>query len=283
MTTYFRKLFGSKDSTLNRKPSMLKVKAVALSHVGNIRKVNEDAVEFRDYYEGNNVKKSNAVGILCDGMGGHNSGEIASQLTKDTIFKALESRSSNLESALKEAIQLANKTVFNKAKNDSSLRGMGTTATVAAIEDGFLSIVHVGDSRAYIFKDNVIRQLTKDHTYVEFLISNGMLDESERENHPKRNVLIQALGTKKDVKYDAIEYPNRLSDSDKIFLCSDGLHEYLNSEEIKQNLAKSNNLEAAQTMIELALKRGGHDNISVLIMECFNERNIQNSITQEII
>ena len=148
---------------------------------------------------------------------------------------------------------------------------MGTTCTVLVVIDKAVYYAHVGDSRAYLQKGNSITQITSDHTYVQELVNSGDITAEEAATHPKRNILTNAMGTKPDMRIDTGKCEYLLEENDRLLLCSDGLYDYLNSNEIKEILIANDIKKAADIMIQQAKARGGHDNITVVIAERKND------------
>ncbi|MFZ1529397.1 MAG: protein phosphatase 2C domain-containing protein, partial [Ferruginibacter sp.] len=172
---------------------------------------------------------------------------------------------------LEKALTLANKTIFEKASSQAAFQGMGTTCTVLVVIDKDVYYAHAGDSRAYIQKGNTIMQITVDHTYVQELVNSGDITAAEAAVHPKRNILTNAMGTKADMRIDTGKCKYIFENNDRLLLCSDGLYDYLNDEELNQILIENSLKNAASAMVEKAKARGGHDNITVVIAEKQND------------
>ena len=204
-------------------------------------------------------------------MGGHNGGEVASQIVIETIKACLEGKSPSKLSLndLKKALSLANKKVWEKACRDSSLKGMGSTATLVVIAGNQAFIGHVGDSRAYLFREGVLEQLTKDHSYVQILVESGYITPEEALHHPHRNIITRAVGTENDVDADVLSL--QLQKRDVLLLCSDGLNNVVTDPQIA-DILKRGIPEAADKLIGASLDAGGPDNISVVIAQLDGER-----------
>lgn len=245
------------------------LKVIVLSDLGNIRINNEDmGLFFRIADESIGSEKGSLL-VVADGMGGHQAGEVASKMATDTIVQEYFKHNtfSTIEKNLSKAFATANKKIFDVASSNKKYFGMGTTCTALIILEHSVYYAHVGDSRAYMLKNNTISRITEDHTYVQELLKNGVITEHEAAVHPKRNVLTNAMGTKPDVRIDSDKYSYSFETTDRLLLCSDGLYEYLADEELAQILSTQPIQEAANTMIQEAKKRGGHDNITVVIAE----------------
>ncbi|WP_418790481.1 Stp1/IreP family PP2C-type Ser/Thr phosphatase [Phosphitispora sp. TUW77] len=233
-----------------------------LSHVGRVRKNNEDNCCVCDDLQ---------LLAVADGMGGHKAGEVASKLALDDISGYLRNNSAIIEEdpaeALRMAFRHANTMVYEYAQQDrEKFRGMGTTVTAALIRGERIYVAHVGDSRAYLVRCSTIKLLTSDHSLVNELLMNGSLTQEEAENHPQKNVLTRAIGTTASVDVDIVE--ENIIKGDIIILCTDGLSNMVNLEEIGEMAGEGDSLgDAARHFIEMALDRGGDDNITVVLYQ----------------
>jgi serine/threonine protein phosphatase PrpC len=265
-------LFGKKNKPVaeERKSDsfeMNNIKAVVVSDLGNIRTNNEDMGLFFKIADENLLREKGYMLIVADGMGGHQAGEVASRMATDIISHEYFKQNDTVEKNLAKVLTLANKTIFEKASNSDTHKGMGTTCTVLVVIDKAVYYAHVGDSRAYIQKGNSIMQITSDHTYVQELVNNGDITAEEAATHPKRNILTNAMGTKPNMRIDTGKYEHPLDEHDRLLLCSDGLYDYLNAHELKEILIANDIKRAADIMIQQAKARGGHDNITVVLAE----------------
>lgn len=241
------------------------LKAFSITDIGKRRKLNQDYVYTSDQPVGN---LSNLF-IVADGMGGHNAGDYASKVTVETIIEKV-SESSETESAciLEEAIQAANTLVRAKACEYVDLEGMGTTVVVATCRGDRLFVANVGDSRLYVVNDSEIRQITRDHSWVEEMVRQGNLGRAEARNHPGKNIITRAIGAEDKVKADY--FIVQLNEGDLVLMCTDGLTNMLEDEEIRTILEGSRDIEGkAKELVEAANERGGRDNISVLLVDPF--------------
>ncbi len=235
----------------------------AVTDVGKVRKINED-----NYYVCENAAFPYAV--VADGMGGHQAGEVASEMAVDIIRGYLaQNLSEELDyvevgEVIRQSFISANSIIFEYAKNHYKVMGMGTTTTLAMIYGGKVIIAHVGDSRAYMIDSEKITQATKDHSYVQELVSRGEITPEMAKHHPKKNFITRAMGAEETVKVDIIIKPYN---GEKIALCSDGLTNFVEDEEIKEYLNSKETLQdAAQALADLANERGGGDNITIAIL-----------------
>jgi protein phosphatase len=253
---------------MNQKP--VRLVCDGASHVGCRRDVNEDS-----------LLVAPEIGILAvaDGMGGHAAGEVASGLVIETLRDYLsgkqppatlpplapDSRLGPDANKLRAAIHLANARIFESIESRQELRGMGTTIVAALFQGDRLTIGYVGDSRAYLFREGTLRQLTADHSWVQEQVALGLLSPSEAHRHPFRNIVTRALGSREEVLLDIHE--ERLNPGDTLLLCSDGLNSMLEDHRIEEiiRLAGEDTARACQDLVEAANQAGGEDNITVIV------------------
>ena len=208
---------------------------------------------------------------VCDGMGGAAAGEIASQMAVDTLYESFidsppPADHDVLARRLVRAVEAAGQRIFNEARVDRTRRGMGTTATIAALVDSRMFIAQVGDSRAYVLRNNQLIQVTRDQSLVTQLIEAGQLTEEEAETFEHNNIILQALGTADTVQVD-LTYVD-LRQGDRLLMCSDGLTGMIRAEEIRQVLVnQSDPLIACKELTDRANAAGGHDNITVIVAD----------------
>ncbi|MGZ8831772.1 MAG: Stp1/IreP family PP2C-type Ser/Thr phosphatase [Thermoanaerobaculia bacterium] len=249
----------------------MEVKTAGLTHVGRQRQHNEDSFL---------VENTARLFLVADGMGGHAAGEIASRIAVDSISEfilhtkeddgtwphAYDEQFKRSTNRLMAAVRMANTRVLEAMRKDARLRGMGTTV-VAAIADGdVMSFAHVGDSRAYLIRDNALTRITNDHSWVFEQVQAGMLTEAEAEKHPLRNVITRALGGALQVNPDASEI--QAKPGDMFLLCSDGLTGMVPEDEILRIVAENADpVVACQKLIDEANERGGLDNITAILVK----------------
>ncbi len=253
------------------------LRAVVLSDVGCVRTNNEDAARLVRPSTLEIRANKGFLAIVADGMGGHAAGEVASQMAVETVAKTYYQREESPEESLFLALTKANRAIWQTAGRNSRQRGMGTTCTAVAICKNRLYLAHVGDSRFYLLKNGQLLQLSTDHTYVQSLVAQGVITMAEAEKHPERNVLTRAMGTHNKVEIDIAVLSQTFRDEDRLLLCTDGLYDYLSSDEIAQLLLIPALNEAAQQLVELAKQRGGHDNITVLLVERVSNNTFQSA------
>ena len=219
-----------------------------------------DTGRVRDHNEDRSYASPTLVAV-ADGMGGALAGEVAAQIAVD----AMDNLTAPMDAReVQRAIEHANRTIRDMASRDSGKAGMGTTMTAVAVEAGRADIVHVGDSRAYLWRDGALRQLTEDHSVVAELVRRGSISEEEAEHHPHRNVITRALGAEPDVQGD--RGSEQLMDGDVLLLCSDGLYGEVGDAEVTEVLSEAASLEAAaEALVERANRNGGFDNVTVVL------------------
>jgi serine/threonine protein phosphatase PrpC len=231
---------------------LLITEAVQLTDTGRQREANEDSL-----YLGA------PLFAVADGMGGAQAGEVASHLAVEAFGDA-EVDSAPPEELLRRTVQDANRRIFELAQGDASRSGMGTTLTAALVHGEEVSFAHVGDSRAYVYRDGQLRQITNDHSLVEELRRQGRLTRDQAAEHPQRSVITRALGPEPEVQVDTLTFQGRPGDI--YLLCSDGLTTMLNDEDLLAILKRDGDLErTARRLVRAANDRGGRDNITVVM------------------
>ena len=239
------------------------LKTFSITDIGRKRKVNQDFVYSSERFVG---PLPNLFQV-ADGMGGHNAGDYASRLAVETI---VERSSGSLETnplrVLDEAVKSANGLVRQRAQEAPELQGMGTTVVAAVIDGRELYVANVGDSMLYIVNSGEIRQITKDHSWVEEIVRRGGIGKAEARNHPDKNIITRAVGAEETVRIDFFQV--LLQEGDVILMCTDGLTNMLEDEEIRMTLdGARDSVEKAQGLVRGANERGGRDNISVVLIE----------------
>lgn len=241
------------------------------SDIGKKRKVNEDRVAFierPDHFK---------MAVLADGMGGHNAGDVASEMTieqmKELFLQTEISMLAQPESRkqwIASAVSQINAHIYRYSLSNDGCEGMGTTVIAAIIDGESVTIGHVGDSRVYHFTNSSFEQITRDHSYVNALLDKGAISEEEAMNHPKKNFILRALGTEETINTDFFEV--KLQPSSYLLICSDGLSNKLSVEEIYAILSLPMTLdEKGQKLIQLANDSGGEDNISLVLLSMDDE------------
>ena len=238
------------------------MKTFSMTDIGRKREINQDYVFATDETIGN---LPNLL-VVADGMGGHRAGDFASRFTVEVLAEEVQnSKETHPEQILGNAIQTANERLMEEAAKDSRLEGMGTTLVAATILDHVLYFANVGDSRLYLINKE-IRQLSKDHSMVEEMVRLGGLTEEEAKHHPDKNIITRAMGVKDKVEPDFFEY--RLKGGDTILMCSDGLTNMVDDDEIFQIVKSARDIvEAVETLIQRANENGGSDNICIVLAQ----------------
>ena len=230
--------------------------AVSRTHIGNVRPSNQDAL----------LMQPGAFGLfgVADGMGGHKAGDVASRMAVEQVGNSLKNQRPAPE-LLRSAIERANARIFQAQLEDESLHGMGTTLTVIWEDEDRVLLGHVGDSRAYLLRNGEITQISQDHSMVAELVRCGELTEEEARVHPYRNIITRAVGTGILLTVDVTELEKQ--PGDVYLICSDGLSEYVEADQMRRVLLSRSLEEAADTLLQMALDGGGRDNISLVLAE----------------
>jgi serine/threonine protein phosphatase PrpC len=235
----------------------IKIEQIGLTDIGRVRQANEDNYGYAESPAGQ-------IFTVCDGMGGHVGGAMASKIAVSSILEYLmkvDLSSPSVE--INNAIVFANQQILEHVISNPSMKGMGTTCTVMVVKHDSVHIGHVGDSRIYIFTNNELFRLTKDHSYVQNLVDSGALTELEAENHPRKNELTRALGVRSQVEPTVNSISIQPKRGDKFLLCSDGLCGYVDDSAILAILSNNNLEQTAAGLVKAANDKGGFDNITV--------------------
>lgn len=234
--------------------------------IGNYRETNQDAYFVSD-------KQEIPLFIISDGMGGHKAGEVASKMAidiiKEEIFDEVDAEKieeNKLINLIKKAIETANIEIFNTSKRKEEYSGMGTTVTMAYVLKNKVFIGQIGDSRAYLFRGDKLIQLTEDHSLVAELLKKGSITKEEAERHPQKNIITRAVGTENTIDIDVVV--EELYREDIILLCTDGLTNMVEDNQIKRILLKEKDVQTTcNELVDLANKNGGFDNITVIAVK----------------
>ncbi len=260
------------------------IHAFACTDVGRVRSTNEDSFFVANLSKGVGIESSGTMKFpsgpqgslfaVADGMGGAAAGELASRLCLETLYgevmglirAARKTSSQTIEQILIDAVGIANHRVFELGRNHEEYNGMGTTLTAAFELRGKLVIGQIGDSRAYLIREDEIYQLTRDQSLVAQMVSEGRLTEDQARHHPERHILLQTLGVRAAVELGLREVP--VVPGDILLLCSDGLHSQVRADEISEIVLDCGDVrEAGLELINLANDRGGPDNITCVLVE----------------
>lgn len=232
----------------------MKYQWATATHQGRVRSNNQDSVHPKNAGRG----EAPLLLMVADGMGGHVGGEIASQIAVDQAVAN--------DGSVEERVSAGNAAILEEVDRRPELAGMGTTITMVELRpDGFAMIGHVGDSRAYLLRKGLLRQLTEDHTIVNEYVKAGRIKAEEASEHPQRNMLTRALGLVSDVTVDTAHIG--LRPGDRLLLCSDGVTAMIGDDVIRNTLTDSTPEEAVWELVELANAAGGHDNITAVVID----------------
>lgn len=240
------------------------MKIAAKTDIGKLRENNQDA------YSTGELPGGVAWAVVCDGMGGVAGGNVASTTAVKIISEQISSayrpsmRGQSVKNMLISAINAANISVYDLGKANAELSGMGTTVVCAIVIDSVAYIAHAGDSRAYLLKDGDLLQLTKDHSVVQEMVETGKITQTEAKIHPNKNLITRALGVHPEILVDFYEQP--LDDSSVLVLCTDGLTNYVEHNEICSLAKQSSYYEMADKLVERAIENGGGDNVTVVTL-----------------
>jgi serine/threonine protein phosphatase PrpC len=246
----------------------LPVEVGSLSDPGQTRELNEDYFGTPETMEISLdlVEQKGRLYAVADGMGGHAAGEVASQQAVSTLFKEYyASPSTEIIERMKEAIEAANTEVHAQASLDRAKAGMGTTLVAAVLQGDNLYVANVGDSRAYLVREQSIEQVTRDHSWVNEQVEAGIITEQEAREHLYRNIITRSLGTKPSVDIDFFQ--RKVQPGDVLVLCCDGLSNEVEDDEIACIVSANSTQETAQKLIDLANQRGGPDNITTIVVK----------------
>lgn len=239
------------------------LKTFSVTDIGRKRKMNQDFV----YSSEQPIGRLPNLFLVADGMGGHNAGEYASKVTVETIVECIaDTEETEAMRIMDRAIQSANTKIRKLAATSPLLTGMGTTVVVATCEGDCLYVANVGDSRLYVVGRQGIRQITRDHSWVEEMVLRGGIGREEARNHPDKNIITRAVGVEDTVKVDFFSVG--LEEGDTVLMCTDGLTNMLEDREILTIMNGARDIvERAQALVDAANENGGKDNISVILID----------------
>jgi len=233
------------------------MRVVGITDIGLHRKRNED-----QFF----IDEDRRIFVVCDGMGGHKGGDVASRLAVETIQENLVfSVADQIIPSLQSVAKLANQIIWEKGQSDEALYEMGTTLTVAVIHDGSIVVAHVGDSSLYLFKEDQLIKVTQDHTLAQQMFSDGVLKSEDMRSNVYNHVLTRAVGVESQVELDI--YQEEIQTGDWVLMCTDGLTDLLEDDAIRELIKAANDPQkAAQELLNLALSKGGYDNITIVLL-----------------
>jgi len=242
-----------------------------MTDIGCRRDVNEDAARSVVPSDGRVRGEKGVLLVVADGMGGHAGGATASRIAVEVVHRAYYDDPRAVRDALADALRKANRVIYEMAAGDPDLRGMGTTCTALVLRQGQAECAHVGDSRLYLVRDGEIYQMTEDHSMVRSLVARGAMTTDQARRHLDRNIILRALGTRPHVEVALWQSPFPFRAGDTFLLCSDGLHDLVREDEMKQAVATEPPPGATARLVTLARSRGGYDNITVAVAAIVTE------------
>lgn len=255
-----------KETVALVRPGKFDVVVGLLSDVGCVRELNEDSGTYIKPDDPELLASKGLLIVVADGMGGHSAGEVASGLAIDVITRSYYDDRGDPRSALEKAFHEANSAIYTAAEKDASKTGMGTTCTALVLQNGSAVSAHIGDSRLYLVREGSIYLMTEDHSAVMEMVKAGLITLEQARHHPEKNVILRAMGSHAEVEVTTWQEPFPVKAGDRFLLCSDGLYDLVEDEEIKRIVMLSEPQTACENLITLAKERGGHDNITVGIV-----------------
>ncbi len=237
------------------------------SDLGRHREINEDCWLLEHPREESLLQQKGILALVADGMGGHAAGEVASKLAASVIRKQYYDSAAPPSQALEEALHSANRALYQMANKQAHLHGMGTTCTALVLWNDVALSAQVGDSRLYLVRNDAIYLMSEDHSAVMEMVRRGKLSLADARQHEDKNIILRALGPQPTVQVSTWKMPFPVRDGDQFVLCSDGLYDLVRDDEIQQTVSSLTPSEACEQLIALANERGGHDNITVGIIQ----------------
>lgn len=238
-------------------------KSIEITHQGNVRKNNED------YYVYTSIDENNHLFMVADGMGGLQAGEIASQIACQTVasYFIMQKQKELIEDSFKNSIEIANEKIYNYGKSNN-LKSIGTTAVILFFEKEKAYYAHIGDSRLYLLEKQSLTQLTKDHSYIQYLLDQNQITPQQAKTHPKRSLVTRAIGVEPTPNPSICEQTIEITKGQFFLLCTDGLFNSLENETIQDILLKNIDIEQkANDLLSKSLELGGADNITFILIE----------------
>jgi protein phosphatase len=239
-----------------------------MTHVGRTRRINQDAFDRFD-----DPERGEILLVVADGLGGHRGGEIASKMAVGTLGKLVREIEGDPENRLRQAVERANRFIFDAAAKDRTLKGMGTTVVALLLcADGRAWVAHAGDSRLYRIRDGGFEALTEDHSVVALMVREGLIQPEEARDHPKKNQIMRALGVNDEVDVDVARV--EIHPNESYLLCSDGLYGMLPDDDLRRIAEAAPDPETAVAwLVDAANQAGGTDNITAMLVRIFEPLN----------
>jgi serine/threonine protein phosphatase PrpC len=243
------------------------VEVATLTDIGRQRANNEDSFLYWEPDSEEEFRQKGRLAVVADGMGGYEGGQEASRLAVETVQSVYSNAVGDaLQQSLLDAFAVAHAGILNYATEHPELQGMGTTCTAVSIVGRQLCFAHVGDSRLYLIRGGTLSRITRDHSYVGRLVESGIVREEDAETHPQRHILTAALGSGRELTPDVPQQPLALEAGDTLVLCTDGLWGVVGDQDLGRIAQANAPKEACVALVQLALERGGPDNITVLVL-----------------
>lgn len=278
VTALIKKILDDGPSDTQR--GDFEVEASIQTDVGCYRDHNEDRILYVKPADSVLLENKGVLALVADGMGGHQAGEVASQMAVDIIRRCYYQSEDAPVVALQKAFVEANQMIYQAAGQELNLQGMGTTTTALVLRKGEVFFAHVGDSRLYRLHQGELYLLTEDHTLVSEMHKSGLISADEARYHPQKNIITRALGTHPKVEVDISPELPAIQINDRFVLCSDGLYDLVDAEEIKQIVQADTPYIACEQLILLAKERGGHDNISVGVLAVYPPERVGRNVPE---
>lgn len=267
------KIFNSQTAS-SIEPTTYRLDVGSISDKGRVRSANQDYIGLFS-----SPDKDDFLAVVADGMGGHQAGDIASRMAVEEIQHSYyaQLKIHSPEQALRHVFEVANSAVFDCAQQFPEYQGMGTTLIALFLHKSAAYFAHTGDSRLYHIYEHTIQQLSTDHTLVAEMLNRKLINAEQAKNHPDKNIIMHAIGTREDVFVETCDSPLPLQIGDCFLLCSDGLYDLVDDTEMLDYATTYTAQQACQELVQLANTRGGYDNISVIIIKILQESTISQS------
>jgi PPM family protein phosphatase len=243
------------------------IELASVTDVGHQRSNNEDSYLYWEPDSEKEFRRKGRLAIVADGMGGYEGGQEASRMAIETVRTVYDNDfDGDPQQALVTAFEAAHTAIQRYASEHTEFQGMGTTCTALCLIGRRLYFAHVGDSRLYLVRSTTISRLTRDHSYVGRLVESGIVRSEDAESHPQRHILTAALGSGREVVPDVPAEPLAVENGDTLVLCTDGLWSLVNEQELAATVRSGTPAESSTSLVNMALERGGPDNVTVLIL-----------------
>src|SRR5271165_3632064 len=263
----FQQIVRAASMPVDAKTPKPGIEAASLTDVGQQRANNEDSYLYWEPNSDEDFRRKGRLAVVADGMGGYEGGQEASRLAVETVRSIYDNAfGADPQATLIEAFASAHQNIQRFATEHPQFYGMGTTCTAVSIVGRQLCFAHVGDSRLYLIRGETITRLTRDHSYVGRLIESGIVRSEDAESHPQRHILTAALGSGRDVEPDIPQQPVAVEIGDTLVLCTDGLWSLVGEQELARTVQSNSPAAACVALVNLALERGGADNITLLVL-----------------